>query len=520
MTPDDRTTPGELLAAAVADNNHERVARVISAHVWSLFNTDYPAVIDAIGRIPAQVIERHPVLRLLHPMTPVVARASRPFDASQFNMYLQSSSVNPAIVTVMQMIAARVSGDIATAQGYAKRLGDLIQRNRIPAIPGPQNPIWFFHHQIGSTLLMAGDTTAALAEFSIARQIGEVAGAADAIRCAAGRESLVHAVRGSVDDALRSLTLAQQAGRGTPAYDAAAASTERTAAAMISLQRMDDDVEVRMGRLDSPDAVDVVWPYILLARVQFAMANQRPAEALESVAITTATHPIQPGSFAADLAVSASVRAQLLLGDLDAARRALDAALSPGPLTELAALRLALHEGDFLRAHQMSGMLRGAAELSPVHRAELALLAAWHEYQELGSLTPDAAFRAAEVIEPNRRQLLATFPEGLIRAILEQLPAGIGDRLDECVAGLRFRAPMHPRPLLTGAEQRVLDALPGNPSLADLATALQLSPNTVKTQLRKLYRKLGVTSRDEAVNAATRYSLWSAQPDPDAGRHG
>ena len=124
------------------------------------------------------------------------------------------------------------------------------------------------------------------------------------------------------------------------------------------------------------------------------------------------------------------------------------------------------------------------------------------------------------MIEPNRRQLLATFPEGLIRAILEQLPAGIGDRLDECVAGVRFRAPMHPRPLLTGAEQRVLDALPGNPSLADLATALQLSPNTVKTQLRKLYRKLGVTSRDEAVNAATRYSLWSAQPDPDAGRHG
>jgi LuxR family maltose regulon positive regulatory protein len=35
-----------------------------------------------------------------------------------------------------------------------------------------------------------------------------------------------------------------------------------------------------------------------------------------------------------------------------------------------------------------------------------------------------------------------------------------------------------------------------------MATALYLSPNTVKTHLRNLYRKLGVDNRADAVRAA------------------
>jgi LuxR family maltose regulon positive regulatory protein len=38
-------------------------------------------------------------------------------------------------------------------------------------------------------------------------------------------------------------------------------------------------------------------------------------------------------------------------------------------------------------------------------------------------------------------------------------------------------------------------------SQAEIARELQLSVNTVRTHIRAVYRKLGVTSRDEAVHA-------------------
>ncbi|HTN55627.1 MAG TPA: helix-turn-helix transcriptional regulator, partial [Microbacterium sp.] len=54
-------------------------------------------------------------------------------------------------------------------------------------------------------------------------------------------------------------------------------------------------------------------------------------------------------------------------------------------------------------------------------------------------------------------------------------------------------------PQLTKRERVVLGGLHLYDSNADLAAALVISPNTVKTQLRSAYRKLGVTNRAEAL---------------------
>jgi LuxR family maltose regulon positive regulatory protein len=52
---------------------------------------------------------------------------------------------------------------------------------------------------------------------------------------------------------------------------------------------------------------------------------------------------------------------------------------------------------------------------------------------------------------------------------------------------------------LSERELSILRLLPGRPSVRDLAAALYLSPNTVKTHLRTIYRKLGAETRDDAV---------------------
>jgi LuxR family maltose regulon positive regulatory protein len=59
---------------------------------------------------------------------------------------------------------------------------------------------------------------------------------------------------------------------------------------------------------------------------------------------------------------------------------------------------------------------------------------------------------------------------------------------------------------LTSAEQRVLNLLPTT-TYAQIAAALYISYNTVKTHLRSIYQKLGVSSRSEAIERAVNLRL-------------
>ena len=64
---------------------------------------------------------------------------------------------------------------------------------------------------------------------------------------------------------------------------------------------------------------------------------------------------------------------------------------------------------------------------------------------------------------------------------------------------------------LTPAELHILQYLPTHLSFPQIAGQVFVSPNTVKTQAQSVYRKLGVTSRREAVEQARAAGLL----DPD-----
>lgn len=70
-------------------------------------------------------------------------------------------------------------------------------------------------------------------------------------------------------------------------------------------------------------------------------------------------------------------------------------------------------------------------------------------------------------------------------------------------------------PRLTPREQAVLAMLDETGSAAEIAARLFVSANTVKTQLRSLYRKLGVGSREQALARAI--ALGLIDPDRAAG---
>jgi len=63
---------------------------------------------------------------------------------------------------------------------------------------------------------------------------------------------------------------------------------------------------------------------------------------------------------------------------------------------------------------------------------------------------------------------------------------------------------------LSPQELRVLSLLVAGQTYAEMAQALTVSPNTIKTQVGSIYRKLGVSRRAQAIEAAARLPLLSS----------
>jgi two-component system response regulator DesR len=71
------------------------------------------------------------------------------------------------------------------------------------------------------------------------------------------------------------------------------------------------------------------------------------------------------------------------------------------------------------------------------------------------------------------------------------------------------RSPREPAAPLSPRERDVLGLMAGGATNREIAAALHLSPHTVKEHTGKLYRKLGVRNRAEAVRRAERLGLSS-----------
>jgi LuxR family maltose regulon positive regulatory protein len=168
----------------------------------------------------------------------------------------------------------------------------------------------------------------------------------------------------------------------------------------------------------------------------------------------------------------------------------LDEHITTGPV-HAAAARVALRAGDheqaradLTAAHRLRPILTwGFPTISVQTRLELARV-------HIGlSDVPGARTLMAEVDE-----ILTHRPDlGTLTTQAVELRAHVGS----------VRSGRSPGPsTLTAAELRLLTFLPTHLSFREIGERLFVSPNTVKTQAISIYRKLGVSARSDAVQAA------------------
>jgi LuxR family transcriptional regulator, maltose regulon positive regulatory protein len=325
----------------------------------------------------------------------------------------------------------------------------------------------------------------------------------------------------------------------------------RSSAALASLGVMDavhlGDVvralrwsSVLRGIVEAPDAEAAADdPMRLRSMAVRATLEQRPARELVPLA-QQAVDGLPPGSWRG-IAALALGGLLFLTGDERAGARLDDAAfeaeMAQSPLTQANCLGaraiLADLTGDRARAttagEQAHRILRERqAELVPT----TALVASMHSLSEARAGRREGAVQAVDLA----RRHLSGYREGgpwfnvLARLALLRTSLLLGDRslsrqlLREVTEHLRYEpedngAAPHLAVLrakveaaeqvlpdgpwtMTAAEGKVLELLPTSLSLGDIAGRLFLSRNTVKSHTASIYRKLGATSRNQAVELA------------------
>jgi LuxR family transcriptional regulator, maltose regulon positive regulatory protein len=167
------------------------------------------------------------------------------------------------------------------------------------------------------------------------------------------------------------------------------------------------------------------------------------------------------------------------------------------------ASRAAAHEGDDSRARLYLGR---AARLRPLLTYALpvvsvqALLVMTRSYITLGD--PGGAEAALAQVYDILRQR----PDlGLLPKAADRLQASLATRLQASLATTKADTPGASS--LTSAELRLLPLLSTHLSYQEIGDRLHVSKNTIKTQAYSAYRKLGVSTRSEAVVRARELGL-------------
>ena len=159
----------------------------------------------------------------------------------------------------------------------------------------------------------------------------------------------------------------------------------------------------------------------------------------------------------------------------------------------LARGRAAKHAG---RLEEAETEIRRAVELAGRGAGRLEIAAAMLAMARIRQLR-GAAEGAREAIREARRVLDQCLEAGTLGRALEAAKSGLG----AAPRGPGDRS-AGPAENLTDRELAVLRLLPSPLSRREIADALYVSPNTVKTHAKAIYRKLEATSREDAVARA------------------
>ncbi|WP_157127078.1 LuxR C-terminal-related transcriptional regulator [Cnuibacter physcomitrellae] len=487
---------------------------------------------DLFTTVPLLTLRRLPLIAMILALIYNARRSHRLralelFALANYGASRQSSTAQPAdraLLAGVQTAALRVSGRIRPALAAAERTYDTLvsmsdeDRDRL----GPNEPT--LYNQAGTTFFYGGRSESALDSFARSTAVGDAKG------LTAGMIGLamtagVHAVSGDMPEAAS--TVAEADIRDWPEgwLTGYSGSFYRVARAFLALESFDAaEADRHLRTLDPHRETIEHWPLLTHLDTLVLLLGGRPEEALLRLESTIRTQRRRQGSspFTSERLQHTVALAHLAAGDAVAAERAL-AGTSEDARLAVSHARISLARGmpdDVLRRLQdggsTSGSSRSRGEALALTAAALAVVG-----DDRAALTAGRA-TLAFLGERGLGLPLALVPRSALEALEKSLRRSGSPELAEALGPAKEHAVVAgglTSIRLTPRELEVARRLPTHPTLGAIADDLSVSPNTVKTQLRSLYKKLDVTSRPEALARLAVLGVTAGQGRSDPPTH-
>ncbi|WP_307325907.1 LuxR C-terminal-related transcriptional regulator [Microbacterium sp. SORGH_AS_0862] len=258
---------------------------------------------------------------------------------------------------------------------------------------------------------------------------------------------------------------------------------------LLAVERADPGAERLLERVDD-DLIDELWPLLLLARVRWRLGRGE-VDAASRLLEDPVPGPrlLLPGSLAWHVVRSQRLAVRMVEGTREHGDHI---PIEEARESSFSLCVLLAEQSPPLEAVTRAREVLDRGEVGPVARAELLLAVAAHS----SGIEEETALReAGEIIERERLERLRDVVDSRAR------------RAERRASSPRSAWPGRRADVLTRRERIVLARIAEGDTVAEAAAALKVSANTVKTQLKSIYRRLGVASRAEAVIEASRRGI-------------
>lgn len=503
-------------------------SRVVRSSWNELLRNHGPQVRELFRDAPLSLLRQYPLLTTLlaldynrtgrHRL-----RALEYFALARYSARKQRTTASPADRAVLRAIetgSLRVSGQLQAAlaparDGYEALL-TLGPSDRDDL--GRTEPTLL--NQFGTSFFYAGQTDLALDAFARSTAVGEARGLRGGLQGLALSAGAL-AVAGDLPESRELIAQAHELDWPDGWLDGYMGSFLRLAEAMSALERFDLDTADRHIRSLDPHRETIEhWPLLAHVDALTALLRGQVDRARYELEAEIRHQHRRRAAGAQTVARLARTRSliELAAGNPVAAERALDRTRALRTSVVLARIELVRRrpEEALRRLLDAEGSLPAEERSSRVKAEDLVLrAAAWALMGETGRAS-DAAAKAFEYLA-NREQglALALLPADALDA-LRDAAAGAGFDTASVDAMPRMIPSSRPSSTFTPREAALIRVLPRASSNSELAAELSVSLNTVKTQLRGLYRKLGVNNRDDALAALDALGLMARPPRYDS----
>ncbi|WP_176225037.1 LuxR C-terminal-related transcriptional regulator [Rhodococcus sp. 1168] len=503
----------DALLHALQAQEWSLIIDLIDAHWLTLLTQDVSTLRMAIAVIPEDRLSNRPALVAARQLLsgigspPGASKSVVPATLDRLRALGASRNASEALVAgTVHAVLVRISGGFAESAELARRLAILcrLMFEATPEIEIDSLALlryqWSISHQLAGNLQESGIEAAMAYKESDAAELSFVA------RGAAGTSALNWALIGEHHRAAEWLERKVQQRLPALWLESIVRSAGLTARGLAALDTLDLEYSARIvDQLASVSEHDETWPVIAHLRAGFELLNARPALALDHLRRDKANSRItRQRALATSLLTTSEIELLLACG-LGNQADVLAAQAGDEDWAVAARARVYGLTGRDRQAVSLSRSLSQSAAVSPRLLIEALLIEAASQLRlDQHRAAATAWTRAINLIDHlHLSRSLAYLPRAEIDALSRLVPGESSCVRYVLSLGLE---PVFPDSIrfveLTEREGIVLQALAAGHGHTLIAKQLFVSTNTVKSQLRSVYRKLGAHTRDEAVDTA------------------